>query len=277
MSSIVSHDGLEIAALRRAGRLPGPPLLVVHATGFCKETWLPMFDRALSGHRFLAIDQRGHGDSEAPDPPFDWWDLGRDVLTVLDAVGWDGPVGLGHSSGAAALAMAEILEPGTFRYLVLVEPIIFPGPFVRIDDNPMAERARRRRKAFGSASEAFASYVGRGPFAGWDDEALETYVEHGFRSEGGSWVLKCDPDIEAEFYRSATIHGAWDRLAEVGCPVLLVAGEASKSHPAAFVERQADRFSDVEVRIVPGASHFVPMEQPEALGALVAEVMEASG
>jgi pimeloyl-ACP methyl ester carboxylesterase len=272
---IVSHDGLPIAVLRRVGPMPGPHLVVVHATGFCKETWLPMLDGVLSEHSFLAIDQRGHGDSAAPDPPFDWWDLGRDVLTAVAAVGWEEPVGIGHSSGAAALAMAEIMEPGTFRSLVLVEPIIFPGPFVRIEDNPMAETARRRRRTFGSASEAFASYAGRGPFAGWDDEALRAYVAHGFRPEGDSWALKCHPDVEAEFYRSATVHGAWDRLGEIGCPVLLVAGAGSESHPGSFVEQQASRFPDVGVRTVPDATHFVPMEQPEVLGSMIAGMVGA--
>lgn len=275
MVDLAGHDGLRIAALLR----PGPPsavgVIAVHATGFCKETWLPVLDR-LANNPVLAIDQRGHGDSEAPDPPFDWWDLGRDVLAALDTVEWQGPVGVGHSSGAAALAMAELVRPGTFRSLVLVEPIVFPPPYVRIEANPMAETAERRRREFRSPAEARASYAGRGPFAGWSEEALDAYVEHGFALRGGRWVLKCAPEVEAEFYRSATTHGAWDRLEEIHCPVVLVAGAGSTSHPMAFLDRQADRFVRAVVHRVPDATHFVPMERPEVVSAIVARAIEAA-
>lgn len=267
MRLIDTPDGSQVAALAMPGE---GELLFVHATGFCKETWLPTL-RALPGRGALAIDQRGHGDSSVPEPPFDWWDLGRDVLTVLDDVAWARPVGVGHSAGGAALVLAELLRPGTFRSLLLIEPVIFPPPFMRIEDFAMTRTALKRRSAFPSKDAALESFRGRGPFAHWTAEALQAYVEFGFRDVGGAWTLKCAPEVEAEFYRTATAHGAWDRLEEVACPVVVAGGDESDSHPEEFLERQATRFPRARVATVPGATHFVPMERPEAVAELVGQ------
>ena len=85
MNAFQAHDGLSIAARFGQG---DPRVVFAHATGFCKETWDPVID-LLDGPGILAIDQRGHGDSGVADPPFDWWDLGRDVVTGMEAVGWE--------------------------------------------------------------------------------------------------------------------------------------------------------------------------------------------
>jgi pimeloyl-ACP methyl ester carboxylesterase len=245
-------------------------VVYAHATGFCKEVWDPVA-RLTPGGGVLAIDQRGHGRSGAARPPFDWWDLGRDVLAGLDAAGWTGPIGVGHSSGAASLLMAEILAPGTFARLLLIEPIVFPPPYVRYEELPLALSAERRRASFPSREDARLAYRGRGPFARWTDDALDAYLDGGFQGQAGRWVLRCRPEVEAECYRSATLHGAWERLGEVGCPAVVVGGEDSDSHPREFLEEQASRLGgEARVEIVAGATHFLPMERPEVIAALIA-------
>ena len=171
---------------------PEPGMLLVHATGFCKELWRPVVTELRSlgvANRVVAVDQRGHGDSPPPPRPVDWWDLGRDALAVMAGDGGAFGLGVGHSSGGAALAMAEVLAPGTFAALVLIEPVIFPPPFRRDPGSEMAEAARRRKRGFASPAEARANYLGRGPFARWTETAVDLYVAHGMRAEGDSWVL----------------------------------------------------------------------------------------
>ncbi len=244
-------------------------MLAVHATGFCKELWQPVVGRAGRPGPVTAMDQRGHGDSGAASAPCDWWDLGRDVLAVVDHQAAARPLGLGHSSGAAALVMAEVLRPGTFSALLLVEPIIFPPPYFRAVENPMSAAALRRRNAFPSPEAARAAFHGRGAFRGWTEEALDLYVAHGLGERDGVWALKCPPEVEAEFYRGATAHGAWERLGEVGCPVVLVAGAESDSHTENFSRGMQARFASARLEVVDGAGHFVPMQQPGALAPLL--------
>ena len=61
-------------------------------------------------------------------------------------------------------------------------------------ENPVSERARRRRAVFPSRAEALASYRQRPLFSNWKPRLLELYVEYGFRErDDGQVELKCAP------------------------------------------------------------------------------------
>ncbi len=276
---LVTRDGVVLALEATVwGHDQAPPFVVAsHATGFCKEVFHPVVDELIElvpSAEFVAFDHRAHGDSDVPSPPYDWWDLGRDVLDVL---GSDRPaVGVGHSAGGAALVMAELLAPGTFHSLVLVEPIVFPGPYRRSDVHPLVEAAQKRRRTFPGLAAALQNFAGKSPFDTWDVRALEAYVTSGLAPDGDAWRLKCPPEAEAEFYRAAGAHGAWERLPEVGADVTLVAGEHSDSHPGDFVAATAERLGAGHVDVVPGASHFVVMESPARIAGHIAAHLERS-
>ena len=267
MARFTTHDGLELA-FERSGR--GTPLVLVHGNGFCKEVWRPV-TRLTSGFEAVAVDQRGHGGSQVGPPPFDWWDLGRDLLALIDRLELPAPrVGLGHSSGGAALVMSEILRPGTWDRLVLIEPIIFPEVEERDDADPMVSAARRRRPSFDDRDAARSSFRLREPFARWTDEALELYVEHGFEVEAdGRRRLACAPETEAEFYRMTNAGAIWRRLQEVACPVTVIVGTASGTHPPDFASSLVERFAMGDLVSVAGATHFVPMERPDEVARVV--------
>jgi len=271
---VTSVDGVEIATMSWAQGDGGPELVLVHATGFCKEVAAPVVEELsllLPSFRAVALDQRAHGDSSAPPPPYDWWDSGRDVLAVLG--GRRGVIGVGHSSGGAVLLLAELLAPGTFRAMVLVEPIVFPPPYGTFPDNPLSVAARNRIASFPDLQTARRRWEGRPTFAAWDRRAFDAYLEGGLRRHDGAWVLKCTPEAEAASYVGATRHRAWDRLGEVTPPVLLIAGAHSSSHPAPFLATMAGRMPFASFVVLPGASHFVWMERPDLVAAETARFL----
>ncbi|CAN5290419.1 alpha/beta hydrolase [soil metagenome] len=269
----VTVDGLTIAAeTTRWGPQPAPSVVAVHATGFCRQVFRPVagvLATMVEAGAMTALDQRGHGASDRPEPPFDWWDLGGDVLAVA---GDTRPaVGLGHSAGGAAIIMAELLAPGTFSALVLVEPIVFPPPHRRQEEQTLVDAALKRKRVFESPAAAAENFVTKPAFADWHPAALTEYVEHGLRSTGDGWILACDPEVEAEFYRTGPAHDAWDRLEELTLPVTLIAGERSTTHHGRYLEALAGRFgTEPAVDVVAGASHLVVMERPELIAEHVA-------
>lgn len=281
---VTAEDGTGLAV--RAWPGEGPGLFFAHANGFSKELWRPTVARLR--HRGVngpgaAMDQRGQGDSDSVQPPFDLWLLGSDtgaVLAALIAMGVFGErvIGVGHSSGGTALAMAAINDPGTFEHLVLIEPILFPPPFARHEDEPLAQLTLKRRATFPNRAAAVANFSGRGPFAGWTDDAIAAYVDGSMRHLDGRVELKCSPETEADVYRANWAHGAWNRLGDITIPVTLIVGEHSTTHHGSYLSRLAGRFAEVSVHVVPGASHFVPMETPGIVAdAIVAAIGDIPG
>lgn len=232
-----------------------------HATSFCGAVWDPIVEQV--GGEHLVWDQIGHGQASGLPRPFDWWVFGADVAKTVSEAG--GPViGVGHSMGGTALVMAELLVPGSFDYLVLLEPILLPPPFAP-RDNPVAGSAERRRATFSSLSEARDHLRSKPPFATWHQAAFEGYLRDGFRltGDGTGVTLSCDPNDEAEIYRTAFAHGAWDRLGEVDVPTLVLAGADSDTHDQALIREIAARFPSAGFEIVTGVGHFLPMERPD--------------
>ena len=273
-------DGLDLTVYDFGGR--GADLLLVHATGFCAEVFVPLA-RGL-GHRFhcWGLDLRAHGRSDRPnDGDFAWTGFCTDVLAVLDHLGLSRPIGFGHSCGGAALLLAEEARPGTFASLYCFEPVVFDLPTTGLAfGNPMSEAARRRRETFPSAIDAFVNFSSKPPFADLDPEVLECYVESGFETipfdEGGdgrSIRLRCRRDDEAAIYERGADHDAFGHLSEIACHVTLCCGERTDAFGLSYLQADADQLPSSTVEVIPGVGHFGPMQQP---GVLAASVERAS-
>jgi pimeloyl-ACP methyl ester carboxylesterase len=252
----------------------GPPLLLVHATGFCGPVLGPMAARLAGQFRCIALDERGHGASDPPPENFDWHGFAVDVLAVVDHLGLDRPFGFGHSCGGAALLLAEEARPGTFAALYCFEPVIYPGddPLPPVyEGNPLSAGALRRRQEFGSRREALANFAGKAPFDRLHPDALAAYVDNGFAPapEGGI-RLRCRRDHEAQVYALGFSHDAYARLGEVQCPVTLACGADTDGFGPDLLGAFAQRLANSTTVVFPGLGHFGPLEDPAAVASSVA-------
>ena len=260
---ITSTDGVTLALHDLGGR--GPVLFVSHATGFHGRAYLPLANALSDRFHCVAPDYRGHGDSSTPaDGSMDWNGFGRDAIAIVGSLAERPLFGFGHSKGGAALLMAELARPGTFGALVLFEPIVFPpDPERASQPNSMAISARRRRPEFDSFEHAFANYASKPPLTTFTAGALHAYVDHGFRPTGrGTIELKCAPESEARTFENGGSHRTFERLGEITCPVLVLAGRDRAQGPGAIAEAIAEALTRGMFQSFDQLSHFGPMEDP---------------
>ena len=252
-------------------------LVFLHATGFNALTYRLVLEPLAARYRILAVDQRGHGGATLtanPEDRPDWCDYRDDLLAVRGALNLNGVVLAGHSMGATVSLLAAGRSPGFARRLVLFDPVILPVPFVpRGGPYDLAAGAERRRAVYDDRAQAFESYRGRGAFVGWPDAMVRDYVEAGFRDlPTGGVTLACAPLWEASTYR-AQRHDSRTAFETSDCPIDLIKAEhnsATHFDPFADTPGAARR---IDLRVVPGAGHFLPMQFPDlARKALVAAI-----
>lgn len=269
---VPSTDGVELEVHDLGG--DGPPVLLCHATGFHGMVWRPLARHLEDRFRLWALDFRGHGLSNPPDPArgFAWEGFADDVHAVVEALGLQGGAAVGHSKGGAALLLAEAARPGTFGGLWCYEPIVFPpsgGPGE--GESGLAEGAARRRDTFPSRREAIANYASKPPLRVLDADALAAYVEHGFEEqEDGSVVLRCRPESESQVYRMGRSHGGWGALPYVACPTTIACGGAQATVGGELATQLAARLPAGRVEVFEQLGHFGPLEDPAAVADVVA-------
>ncbi|MCZ2110525.1 MAG: alpha/beta hydrolase [Dehalococcoidia bacterium] len=258
----------------------GPTVFLAHATGFHARCWDEVVER-LPGVRCIAIDMRGHGRSEKPDPPYRWTEFGEDVAAVGRQIGLRGALGAGHSKGGYAVTLAAALAPELFSKLLLIDPVIMPPDLYR-GRMETEHFAARRRNEWRSPEEMYERFAGRPPFSSWDPEVLRDYVEFGLlpNAQGEGYVLACPPNIEAAVYAGSSGDTIHEAIKEVRIPVrVLRARQRTADSPMDMSSSPtwpglAASMPNAEDRYLPQYSHFMPMEDP---GFVAGQILEMLG
>jgi len=282
----VEANGIRLHYVEWGGE--GPPAVLLHATGFLARLWEPIATELSTRFHVYACDARGHGDSdkpvlskvEGPAEGYGWEGLAADLMGFLDALGLLGVPIVGHSSGAAGAVRLAAKRPEYVAAAVLIEPTVFPPMPVEGSDErkeQLASGAAKRRVVWDSREELIEGYRLRRTFAGWREDVLRLYAEHGtFKREDGRIELKCPGEIEAELYRNSLSPDTWDLLPRVRCPTLVIRGENTEPLLARVAEGVARRIPGARLATIAGGSHFVPMEQPEAIAAEALAFLEGA-
>src|SRR5262249_36500138 len=100
----------------------GTPVVFLHGLTFDRRTWWPIVERLGGSLRSIAIDLPGHGESRGAPPSFE--QVPGLVHELLDALGVDRPIVVGHSMAAGLAAVYGSAYPT--RGLVFVDN----GPYV---------------------------------------------------------------------------------------------------------------------------------------------------
>lgn len=222
------------------GNTDKPPLLLVHGGRDHCRSWDWTAEALREDWHIIALDHRGHGDSEwVSDGNYRTMDLVYDVAQLIHQLDLAPVTIVAHSWGANVSLRYAGLFPESVRKLVAIEGI-FPSVAQeeRIKDVPFARRVRdfigEKRKAAGrlprrypTLADAYARMKGENPYL--TDVQARHLTLHGInRNEDGTFSWKFDPhlNVDAAPYDIAPeyVHGLWNAIT---CPTLLLNGADS--------------------------------------------------
>ncbi len=245
----------------------GPPLLMLHATGFIPWLWYPLARELAASYRVVTPYFYKHREPDPETGALSWGVMAEDFSSLCQGLGMDRPYLVGHSMGGTVSTLATALYGVDTRAMVLMEPIFLPkarySMTVTVDQHPLASKSINRRNYWESREEARDYLMSNPFFKSWTPEMLELYVEHGMvPGESGGYTLDCQPRQEAAIFLGSNRKNPWPLQSKVTCPILLLEGEVSDNR--AFVDQQKirDGFPNCRYELVNRAGHLIPMERP---------------
>jgi pimeloyl-ACP methyl ester carboxylesterase len=238
----------------------GRTLLLLHGNCANAWWWRPMVQALTEANfRFLALDLRGHGDSEWVRPPdYSPRSYAEDLARLIPAASATGAIVIGHSMGGIAVLAFALRYQHLVRAAVAID--------VAITSGPRRNRFLRRLRTIptvsypdlATAKARFRLMPNEGVIA---PELIAEIAEHSVqRTKGGSYTMKFD---RASFFGSDGLDVA-AAIAEVRIPLLLVRAEFSRIMTAAAVD--ASRSNPLaQIVTIPNAHHHLPLEAADSL------------
>lgn len=264
----LSVHGVNIHYLDTPGG--SPPIVMLHGLSANAHCFAGLIAAGLSPtFRVVAPDLRGRGRTDKPATGYTMADHAGDVLALLDALGLDRVILVGHSFGGYVAIYIASHFPERVDKLVVIDAAITLNPRVHELLKPSLDRLTR----ISPSVEAYLAEARDAPhLAGFWDDHIEQY----FRAE-----IQENADGTAQSATSASAIGQsmvglrsepWlDLVKSVKQPVLFLNAVGAYGPPGtpALVEPEyaratADAFPNVRYVVVPG-NHMTMVFGPGAL------------
>ena len=280
---ITTEDGCSIAVYV-TGNESGPTLVLANGLGGCLDAWDNLVSFFSARYRIVSWDYRGLYASGAPE---DRENLSmevhiRDALAVLDAMNIEKAVFLGWSMGVQVNFEIARARPEVIEGIVAINGT-YTSPFKTVFHSgvpdPVPELACMGLKKIAP----LIPYSG--PFLEAFDYGLPVIRALGLVSEdvrGDIFrelikdYLTLDFEIYANILKGLADHDSADFLPKIEAPCLILAGENDFLTPARCSRTMAALIPQSICHVLPGATHYSPMECPEVINQLIDEFLTTS-
>jgi esterase len=252
------------------GAATAPPVVMLHGVTGHARTWDDESRLLASRFRVLALDQRGHGDTD-PAPDGDY----SDAALLADLEAFVAALGLGRIAmvalslgGRVAINYAGHHPDGVDRMVIVdIGPEIVPAGGARVGRMMAASPER-----FETLAEVVTHMRANAPL--YTEALLRQRAEHAVRPlPGGGFTWKYDRALRDAIRQGRLRLPAdlWREWRAITCPTLLVRGASSDVLSEEMAKRMAEELPTARLVVVPGAGHTVPGDQPTQFQSLLRE------
>jgi len=276
----------------------GLPLHFLHANGYPPECYRPLLELLKTEYHVFGMLLRPLWDGTKPEDIKDWVPFSDDLLRFLgiQRSSFDtsekntrstqppSVIGVGHSIGAIVTLRAALRDPGKFRALVLIDPVLFVPSFIlnwhiaRLLGlgerfHPLIQGAKKRRRTFDDLDTIFRGYRTRKIFRYMSDENLRIFIEGITKPKAdGGFELVYSPEWEAQVYRTGMHDFDILRdLPKLEVPTLFIRGADTDTFLEDAVRLVKRKQPKVRVEALEKSTHLLPLERPKE----VFEIMQS--
>lgn len=241
----------------------GFPLVLIHGLAGDHKAWEAQMPTWAKNHRVLAFDNRGAGQSTQTDEMITTEDMAKDTLALMDAVGINKAHILGRSMGGAIAQHMALLAPERVHTLIMC------ASFARIDPvgnrvlTNMREVLEWRNHWGDHARHSVQNFVSPKFY----NENAET-IERILGLIGGETRL---PECYVRQNHACLEHDTIDRLNEIGCPTLIMAGGKDPICSTTATRWMSDGIDGSKTVMFEDSSHFFLMEEAARFMATVGD------
>ncbi|MBW3605897.1 MAG: alpha/beta hydrolase [Actinobacteria bacterium] len=274
--TFTTPDGTELAG-RVSGPEDAPRIVLVHGLSLSREIWAAQRRALEPAYRVVTVDLRGHGDSaDAATGDYSLCAIGSDITTVLDAVGGQRCVLVGHSMGGMAVLAGLAGRPDLVGQQVAGVVLVNSAASAVVAG--VGPRSMLAGVAF-VRERARSSLVGRMIYGGLDAEGnprgndLATVVTRmlGVGPNGRDdavelvrrLVLASRAHVAAELWRTAGTVDLVDGARLITVPSLVIGGARDRVLPPDHSRRLAATLPDAELLLLPDVGHVAMLERPD--------------
>jgi pimeloyl-ACP methyl ester carboxylesterase len=242
------------------GDASAPPLLLLHGSFQHAHAWDPVARGLADRYRVVALDWRGHGESDWA-PTYSPEDALGDLVALVGMLGLARFALAGNSIGGRFAAVYAAQHPDQVTHVVMLQGFVAGSspPEVSAQIGQLLDLP----EAFADLDEAAAAFRVVAPYA--SDEVLRQFVTHSLKQgPDGHWISRIDPPLRTrETMASIAPTTAYvrDLLPQVTCPVLLTAGEQSFMDES--MRATAAMLPRARVATIPRAQHLALVDNPD--------------
>jgi pimeloyl-ACP methyl ester carboxylesterase len=216
--SDITVNGERLHVSRRG---QGTPLVLAHGMSDNGHCWTRVAERLEGEFDIIAYDARSHGLST--DAPYPAGGAAGDLIALVEALGLDRPLAMGHSMGAATVSEAIARRPDRFRAGVLEDPpwglVVAPPPDLDSPEFAAFVEAYTNWQASQKTVRTVDDIIADGKAASprWHDDEFPAWGESKLQFRVSLDPAHGSPLADMEPWESVA--------ARISLPVLLVCGQ----------------------------------------------------
>ena len=255
----------------------GRPLVLLHGLASTCHIWDLVAPILAEDHAVIALDLRGHGESDKPNHGYDFASVSKDVLGVIGQRGEDAPVVIGHSWGGSVALELAVMAPESVKGMAWIDG----GMIDTSARYPTVEDAK-----FEMAPPDFSGVK----VEGFLERVRTRYLDNGIAPEVADIVLanfevQEDQTIKARLTRAnhlRIIEALWEHrpvelYGKVQCPVLIMPARQQKTSATQEPGQRSFMPLDEAEQKLPNSKtvwledsiHDVPLQRPELVADLI--------